>query len=59
MAAGSILRVAGIYLTAMILFETDLLSHTSAACTLLLGFLIEALVARSAFKKTKAPLKTN
>ena len=59
MAAGSILRVAGIYLTAMILFETDSLSHTSAACTLLLGFLIEALVARSAFKKTKAPLTTN
>ena len=59
MAAGSILRVAGIYLTAMILFETDSLSHTSAACTLLFGFLIEALVARSAFKKTKAPLTTN
>ena len=59
MAAGSILRVAGIYLTAMILFETDSLSHTSAACTLLLGFLIEALVARSAFKRTKAPLTTN
>ena len=59
MAAGSVLRVAGIYLVAMILFEMDSLSHTSAACTLLLGFLIEALVARSAFKRTDTPLTTS
>ena len=58
MAAGSVLRVAGIYLVAMILFEMDSLSHTSAACTLLLGFLIEALVARNAFKRTDIPLTT-
>ena len=56
MAAGSVLRVAGIYLVALILFEMDSLSHTSAACTLLLGFLIEALAARSAFKRTATPL---
>ena len=59
MAAGSVLRVAGIYLVAMILFKMDSLSHISAACTLLLGFLIEALVARSAFKRTDTPSTTS
>ena len=52
MAFGSISRVLGIYLTAMILFETNTLNHVTATLTLLLGFLIEALIARSAFKKT-------
>ena len=54
MAFGSISRVLGIYLTAMILFETNTLNHVTATLTLLLGFLIEALIARSAFKKTSS-----
>ena len=46
MAYGSILRVIGIYASAQILFSLDLLNHITATFILILGFVIEAIVAR-------------
>jgi len=44
MAAGAILRVAGIYLAAQLLFSLDALNHVTASLVLILGFVIEAAV---------------
>jgi hypothetical protein len=44
MAAGAILRVAGIYLAAQVLFTFDALNHVTASLVLILGFVIEAAV---------------
>ena len=41
MAAGSVARVAGIYLVAQLLFNNGWLDHRAAAAVLLLGFAIE------------------
>ncbi|MCB1684202.1 MAG: hypothetical protein KDI31_06950 [Pseudomonadales bacterium] len=50
MAVGSILRVAGIYAGAQVLFSLDLLNSLSASALLLFGFLIEAAVVYQAAK---------
>jgi hypothetical protein len=44
MAAGAILRVAGIYAAAQVLFSLGWLNHVTAALVLILGFVIECLV---------------
>jgi hypothetical protein len=44
MAAGAILRVAGIYGAAQLLFSLGWLNHVTAALVLILGFVIECLV---------------
>lgn len=44
MAAGAILRVAGIYLAAQALFSLGWLNHVTAGLVLILGFVIEAAV---------------
>lgn len=44
MAAGAILRVAGIYLAAQVLFSFGALNHVTASLVLILGFVIEAAV---------------
>ena len=46
MAYGSILRVIGIYACAQLFFSSGWLSHISATFILLLGFVIEAAIAR-------------
>ena len=46
MAYGSILRVIGIYACAQLFFSSDWLSHISATFILLIGFVIEAAIAR-------------
>lgn len=56
MAAGAILRVVGIYAAAQALFSLDWLTHVTAACVLLLGFVIESLVVvRAALRPHNAP----
>jgi len=47
MAYGSILRVLGIYACGQLFFALDLLNHISATFILILGFVIEAAIARS------------
>jgi len=59
MAIGSILRVVGIYLGAFFLFETENLNHVTATFTLLLGFLIEAVIARRAFNESSKLSQTS
>jgi hypothetical protein len=44
MAAGALLRVAGIYLAAQALLSLGWLNHVTAAAVLILGFAIEAAV---------------
>ncbi len=44
MAAGAMLRVAGIYLAAQVLFSFGALNHVTASLVLILGFVIEAAV---------------
>lgn len=44
MAAGAMLRVAGIYLAAQLLFSLGWLNHVTASLVLILGFVIEAAV---------------
>lgn len=51
MALGSILRVLGIYLTALLIFKAGSLNHVSATCILLFGFVIEAAIARKALHR--------
>jgi len=46
MAYGSIIRVIGIYLSAQIFFSLGLLNHIIATFILILGFIIEAVIAR-------------
>ncbi len=48
MAYGGILRVAGIFILAAATFQLNLLNHLSAAAILILGFVIEALIAQNA-----------
>ncbi len=58
MAYGSILRVIGIYTSAQILFSLDLLNHISATFILILGFIIEAVIARQSSIKVLAEEQT-
>jgi hypothetical protein len=54
MAYGSIIRVIGIYLAAQICFSLDLLNHITATFILILGFIIEAVIARQSSMKVLA-----
>jgi hypothetical protein len=51
MAYGSMLRVAGIYVVALVAFGLDALDHITASFILILGFVIEALVAQWASRR--------
>ncbi|HBK13691.1 MAG TPA: hypothetical protein DDZ32_12660 [Gammaproteobacteria bacterium] len=53
MAYASIIRVIGIFAAAQILFALQWLNHASAACVLILGFVIEAYFARLAVHRVK------
>ncbi len=55
MAYGAMLRVLGIFVVAALTFQLGALNHLSAAAILILGFVIEALVARSAHQRMSAP----
>ena len=54
MAYGSILRVVGIYACAQLFFFLSWLSPVNATFILILGFVIEALVARITFRHANA-----
>lgn len=58
MAWASILRVAAIYLYAHWLFTVDMLSHTTAAFGLILGFLVEAVVVGTLARRQQRLLGT-
>ena len=54
MAYGSILRVIGIYASAQLFFSLGWLSPINASFILILGFVIEALIARITFRRANA-----
>jgi hypothetical protein len=54
MAYGSILRVVGIYACAQLFFSLGWLSPINASFILILGFIIEALIARITFRQANA-----
>jgi hypothetical protein len=54
MAVGSLLRVAGIYLSAQLLFTLGWLNHLTASGILILGFVIETLVVLQAARNGQA-----
>lgn len=54
MAYGSILRVIGIYACAQLFFSLGWLSPVNASFILILGFVIEALIARITFRQANA-----
>ena len=54
MAYGSILRVIGIYASAQLFFSLGWLSPINASSILILGFVIEALIARITFRRANA-----
>lgn len=54
MAYGSILRVLGIYACGHLFFIFDLLNHISATFILILGFVIEAAIARNTSARASA-----
>lgn len=56
MAAGGILRVAGIYAIAQLLFSMEALDHVSAAFVLLAGFGIETAAVVVAARRTHSPM---
>ena len=51
MAYGSMLRLIGIYAFAQILFSLGWLDHVAATFILLLGFVIEAIIARMSSRR--------
>jgi hypothetical protein len=51
MAYGSIVRVIGIYACAQILFSLGWLDHVAATFILILGFVIEAIIARMSSRR--------
>ena len=51
MAYGSIVRVIGIYACAQILFSLGWLDHVAATFTLILGFVIEAIIAKMSIRR--------
>ncbi len=57
MAYGSILRVLGIYACGQLVFSLGILDHISATFILILGFVIEAAIARSTAARATASKK--
>ena len=57
MAYGSILRVLGIYAFGQLVFSLGILDHISATFILILGFVIEAAIARSTAARATASKK--
>ncbi len=54
MAWGGLVRVVGIFVLSALLYRVGALNHLSAAAVLLLGFLIEAFIARIANRRASA-----
>ena len=51
MAYGSMLRVIGIYAYARILFSLGWLNHVAATLILIIGFVIEAVIAKMSSRR--------